>query len=360
MNARNIRLARTASGLSLRSVANAIDNRVTAQAISKYERGEITPGSAVLVALADALDVTVDYLVGEREMALEGVEFRQPAIASKREEAQVAAKVLGLLERYLEVEYLLGLPSVDWDKPREVPFPVAVNAMEADHGARVLRTHWGLGIAPVPALIQVLEGRGIKVVTAELSGVEGVMAHVRRAGGRSVPVVVVNSAACAERQRFAIAHELGHLVLAPSRKVIAENAANRFAGAFLMPAEALWAEVGKRRSSIELGELLCLKPLFGISVPALANRCRDLGIFGPSLHKRLSQEFNRRGWHSPSDNEPLSRPSDERPKRFERLCLRALAEGVVSEPKAAELLNITVRELNHRMEEPPNAANMME
>ena len=356
MNIRNLRLARTASGLSLRSLANAIGNRVTAQAISKYERGEATPGSAVLMALADALGVTVDYLIGEGEMALEGIEFRRPAISSKREEAQVAAKVLGLLERYLAVEGLLGLPSVDWDKPREAPFPVAANMVEADCGAAVLRTHWGLGIAPVPALTEVLEGRGIKVVTAEFSGVAGVMAHVRRAGRRSVPVVVVNSGACAERQRFAIARELGHLVLAAGRKVAAEDAANRFAGAFLMPAEALWAEVGKRRSAIGLGELVRLKPLFGVSAQALANRCRDLGIFGPSLHKRLFQEFGRRGWHSPPFGEPLSQPDSERPQRFERLCLRALAEGVVSEPKAAELLNVAVRELNRRMEAPPDAS----
>ena len=354
MSVRNLKLSRTASGLSLRSLSDAIGNQVSAQAISKYERGEAMPGSGVLMALADALGVTVDYLVGKPEIALEGIEFRRPASSTKREEARVAAKVLGLLERYLAVEGLLRLPSVDWDKPREAPFPVVVNVVEADHGAYALRTHWGLGIAPVPALVQVLESRGVKVAMAELSGVEGMMAHVRRARGHSVPVIVLDSGVCAERQRFAIARELGHLVLAPGRRVAAEEAANRFAGAFLMPAEALWAEVGRRRSAIGLGELVRLKPLFGVSVSGLANRCRDLGIFGPALHKRLWQEFGRRGWHSPPGNEPLSQRG-ERPERFERLCLRALAEGVVSEPKAAELLNVTVQELNRRMEAPPNA-----
>ena len=355
MIGRRLRLARTASGLSLRGLEDAIDNRVTAQAISKYERDEAVPGSAVLIALANALGVTVDYLVGDQEMALEGIEFRRQAISSKREEAQVEAKVLGMLERYLAVEDLLGLPSVEWDKPREAPFPVAVNVLEADRGARALRAHWRLGVEPVPDLVQVLEDRGVKVLATELRGIEGLMAHVRRASGHSVPVVVVNSGACAERQRFTIAHELGHLVLLPGGKVSAESAANRFAGAFLMPAEALWAEVGKRRSFIGLGELFRLKPLFGVSVQALANRCRDLGIFGTSLYRRLFREFDRRGWHTPPYEEPLSRRVGERPQRFERLCLRALAEGVVSEPKAAELLNITVHELNRRMEAPPDA-----
>ena len=355
MVGRRLRLARTASGLSLRGLEGAIDNRVTAQAISKYERDEAMPGSAVLIALANALGVTVDYLVGDQEMALEDIEFRRRAISSKREEAQVEAKVLGMLERYLAVEDLLGLPSVEWDKPREAPFPVAVNVVEADRGARALRAHWGLGIEPVPDLVQVLEDRGVKVLVTELRDIAGLMAHVRRASGHSVPVVVVNSGDCVERQRFTIAHELGHLVLSPGRKVGAENAANRFAGAFLMPAEALWAEVGKRRSSIGLGELFHLKPLFGVSVQALAHRCHDLGIFSQSLYRRLFREFDQRGWHTPPYKEPLSRRGGEQPQRFERLCLRALAEGVVSEPKAAELLNISVHELNRRMEAPPDA-----
>ena len=355
MIGRRLRLARAAAGLSLRGLEGAIDNRVTAQAISKYERDEAVPSSAVLIALASALGVTVDYLAGDQELTFEGIEFRRRAISGKREEAQVEAKVLGMLERYLAVEDLLGLPSVDWDKPREAPFPVAVNVVEADRGARALRAHWHLGIEPVPNLVQVLEDRGVKVLATELKGIEGLLAHVRRAIGHSVPVVVVNSEACRERQRFTIAHELGHLVLSLGRKVAAENAANRFAGAFLMPAETLWAEVGKRRSSIGLGELFRLKPVFGVSVQALTNRCHDLGIFGPSLHKRLFQEFDRRGWHTPPYIEPLSQPHGEQPLRFERLCLRALAEGAVSEPKAAELLNISVHELNRRMDAPPDA-----
>ena len=357
MVGRKLKLARSASGLSLRGLEAAIGNRVTAQAISKYERDEAVPGSAVLIALAKALGVTVDYLVGEHEIALEGVEFRRRAITSKREEAQVEAKVLSMLERYLAVEALLGLPSVEWDKPRQAPFPVAVSVVEADRGARALRAHWGLGIEPIPKLVQVLEARGVKVLATEISGIDGLMAHVRRATGHPVPVVVVNSEACAERRRFAIAHELGHLLLSPARKVSAEGAANRFAGALLMPAEALWAEVGKRRSSVGLGELFSLKLAFGVSVQALADRCRDLGIFGPALHKRLSQEFDRSGWYTPFE-EPLSHRDGERPLRFERLCLRAFAEGAVSDTKAAELLNVSVHELNRRMDGSEDAFGM--
>ena len=39
----------------------------------------------------------------------------------------------------------------------------------------------------------------------------------------------------------------------------------------------------------------------------------------------------------------------ERPNRFNRLCLRALAEGAISESKAAELLGIGIVEVDHYM-----------
>jgi hypothetical protein len=67
----------------------------------------------------------------------------------------------------------------------------------------------------------------------------------------------------------------------------------------------------------------------------------------------LFHEFNRLGWRSPPYQEPYARPGEE-PTRFKRLTLRALAEGAISEPKAAELLGLSVRELNQRMAvEPP-------
>jgi len=133
-----------------------------------------------------------------------------------------------------------------------------------------------------------------------------------------------------------------------------EKAAHRFAGAFLMPADALWSNVGRHRSSIGWSELFALKQLLGASVQAITYRCGDLGIFPLSLSQKLFREFSRLGFRSAPNYEPNQLP-EEKAGRFDRLCYRALAEGAISEPKTAELLNITVRELNRRMEEPAPA-----
>ena len=137
-----IRVCRHASGLSLRDLEARIGNRVTAQAISKYERDEAMPGSGVLIALADALDVSVDYLASDSDIRLEAVDFRKKRLTSKREEAQVEARVLHLLERYLAVEEILRLPTVAWDMPREAPWPVLHDLAEAEHAALGLRAYW--------------------------------------------------------------------------------------------------------------------------------------------------------------------------------------------------------------------------
>jgi Zn-dependent peptidase ImmA (M78 family) len=351
-----LKLARSAASLSLRDLQAKIGNRVTAQAIGKYERDASVPSSSVLIALSDALGVSLDYLVGDQAMVLDGVEFRKKHITSKKDQARVQAKALHVIERYLMVEEILALPSAAWDKPREAPYPVRELA-DADRAARCLREHWNVGIDPIPDLIELLEERGIKVVVVDAEErIDGLAAQVRRAGREPVRVIVIRKGVHGERQRVNLAHELGQMLMeVEGDEKFCEQAAHRFAGAFLMPAEALWSNVGRHRRAIGWSELFALKELFGASMQAITYRCSDLGIFPTPLSQRLLREFSRLGYSSPPKYEPHHLP-EEKPERFERLCYRALAEGALSEPKTAELLDITVRALNRRMEELTAAA----
>src|SRR6266446_3670354 len=341
MIGQRLKRARAASGLSLRELEAAIGNRVTAQAIGKYERNEDIPSSGVLRALASALKVSEDYLLAADELVLDGVEFRKKEIASKREEAFVEGQTVHLLERYLAIEDALGLASVVWDRPREGPYPVK-DVADAENAARSVRVHWGLGIDPIPNLSELLEERGIKILSVDLTDIDGLTAKVRRKGGEPIPVIVVMKNIWAERKRFTLAHELGHMLMDMRPGVDAEKAANRFAGAFLMPVEALWREIGKQRTTISLGELLRLKELFGASFQAIVYRCHDLGIIGDTAYRRLFQVFNEKGWRKPPFEEPgVLEPSREQPQRMQRLCFRALSEGLLGETRAAEILGIS-------------------
>ena len=348
-----IKISRRSAGLSLRDLEAKIDNRVTAQAISKYERDESMPSSGVLVMLADVLGVSVDHLASDSEIVLEAVDFRRKRLTNRREEAQVEAKVLDLLERYLTVEELLGLPTIARDMPRDAPWPVLHDVAEAEQAAFCLRGRWELGLDPIPNLAELLEERGIKVLSMPLSNIDGLTARVRRQDRSVASVIVVNRRNWGDRQRFTLALELGHMALEVAPNIDSERAAQRFAGAFLMPAGTLRARIGKHRKSIGWNELFSLKRTFGVSVQAFTYRCKDLGIFANPLSRRLFNECKDRGWSSPPYREPWATNGEE-PKRFERLCLRALAEGAISESRAAELLGCSVHELVLLMDEPPN------
>ena len=355
-----LRLARSAAGLSLRELSGRMDNKVTAQAIGKYERNESMPRSGVLIALADALNVSVTYLTGDSGIRLQSVAFRTDEKVGKREGDRIWATVLHLLERYLTIEDILGLPSVRWNRPRSAPYPVVNDLLEADRAASSLRQEWGFGLNPLPEVAELMEDKGVKVLFCPLSNdMSGLTAIVRRDDLYDVHVIVVNQDHNRHRQRFTIAHEIGHLVLDVSSRVDEEKAAHRFAGAFLLPEQVLWAKLGKHRSYIDWKELLVLKLIFGISLQAITYRCKDLGIISNALMGRLFDIFKKLGWRSPPYKEPLDALGNKF-GRFEQLCYRALSEGAISESKASELLEISVHDLDRWIRNPSTAAPTLE
>ncbi|MYA91641.1 MAG: helix-turn-helix transcriptional regulator, partial [Synechococcus sp. SB0663_bin_10] len=94
MFSERLKLARKRHGLSLRNLSSRLTGLVSAQAIGKYERGEMMPSSPVAIALAKALDVSVSYLLSPSVLSLQAVEFRKKAATKAREQAMVKAAVL--------------------------------------------------------------------------------------------------------------------------------------------------------------------------------------------------------------------------------------------------------------------------
>lgn len=346
-----LKLAREAAGLSLRAMEDAIGAKVSAQAVGKYENDQMMPGSDVLLALARALKVSPEYLLSNRDIALTGVDFRKDPAAGAREEKAVEAVVIDHLERYLEVEELLPDALLDWAAPKAKEF--AINAVEdAEAAADKLRKLWEIGIDPIPAMAELLEDNGVKVIALDLpQAVSGSKAFASREGQQPVAVIVVNKNHNGERQRFTLAHELAHLVLQLKGEWTekdGEKAADRFAGAFLVTREMLFKRLGKVRTALSPGELLELKAFFKVSVSMLAVRCKQLGIIGQAAFNRLWGTMVRMKWVGKAAVEPHALAA-ERPTRMERLCLRAVMEEAMSGAKAGELLQISVRELDARL-----------
>lgn len=352
-----IKLARRKAGFSLRDLAEKIDNKVSAQAIGKYERDEMEPSSGVLIALGRALGVSLDYLLDSQNIELINVDFRTTANTSAKDRARVETEAIEWVDRYLQIENILEIDGSRWSSPVRSPKKL-ICTEDAEDLANEVRSTWNLGCDPIPNMTELLEEKGLKVLIADLpKRVSGFTCIVRRANDLpDVPVIVVNRDFSLERRRLTLAHELAHRIIDPvnlSRKE-EERAANRFAGAFLIPKEHLEKEVGKHRSALGYKELVDLKCMYRVSAAALLVRLKDIGVISESVLTYAFQSFAS-GWRT-SEPDPLepenARGERERPKRFERLCYRALAEGLISVVKAAELLRCPVEEVKQGLKGP--------
>lgn len=317
-----IKRARITCGLSLRDAAER--SEMSAMAISKFERGEATPTSRSLLALARTLGVRTEYFFRTTSVELESVEFSRSALGQKAR-VQIEGQVLNQVERFLEIVDIypdrtpvfscLALPDV-----------AAYDSLEDI--AVLVRDAWDLGSGPIPNLVTVFEETGIFV--AFVNGhpkFEGLMASAT--GYR---VMAVNALWSDTTQRFHLARFLGRLVLEGRvHGLEGDKAWERFAGAFLVPSGQALNRLGSSRNRLERQELAALENEFGLSIEAWLDRAFDLGVISGAARGRIRRDLRQR---SSSELElDSTKPSLQR-----RLVYRALSEGMVSESKASELL----------------------
>ncbi len=350
-----LKLARKKAGLSLDRLVESIGGIVTKQAISKYERNLMMPDSKVLVALSQSLNVSLDYLFSDQVIDLAGVDFRKTVRAGAKDRARVEASVIDHMERYLAIERILELDSAEW-RPPDLGHAGLASIEDAERLANELRDAWDLGDDPIPDMTSLLEDHGIKVLMLDLpDSVSGMTCFTAiRDSDNRLPIVVVNENQSLERRRFTLAHELAHRVFECGARVVGqeeERAAQRFAGAFLMQAKHLRKEVGSRRGKLGYREIVYLKRMYRVSAAALVMRLRQIGVIEKSTLSTVFQTIGKK-WRT-TEPHPLESGEIagilERPKRFKRLTLWAVAEEFISPAKAMELLQVSAAELKRAM-----------
>jgi len=347
-----LKLARKAARFrNLSDLSEAIDTVTSRQMIRRFEQGEQLPDSKTLLKLCQVLEVSLDYLLNPMGIRLGQVNFRKHSKASANERDAVIRDVLDYADRYLLIEDLLvaeglleaGPPS--WDRPEGAPFKVRSPA-DVEAAAHRVRQAWRLGDDAAPNLTGLLEEHGIKVFPLSLpSSVHGLACKIARPGRQHVQAIVVSGKSSLERQRFTLAHELGHVMMDVHADWDEEKACHRFASAFLMPRTSLLFELGKYRNDFGYEEIIQTKHLYGTSAAALLMRLGDLGVITKHTLERIFRGMGR-NWRK---REPVPLPLEHSPGRFHLLVLRAVAENVVSLSRAAELLRKDTAEVEQTL-----------
>jgi transcriptional regulator with XRE-family HTH domain len=339
MNNLGLRLkqARKARGLSLRALAGLVN--LSHAAIKKYEDGTTYPSSNMQQKIANALNVSMDFFTRPVKVATNNVRFRKQ-VKGKSEEA-LTFEVLHLIERRLELENVYPVSPVPrFAIPTHLPLKIN-NYGVIESITEQLRSHWKLGLAPIHSLIDTLERQGIRILLIEHDDVhfEGLSTIINHQ-----PLLVASSCWPGDQQRFFMARELGYTLLVNrlATHLDEELACNRFAGAFLFPREAVFQAFRKERQSIEWQELHLFKEQFQLSMRAICDRLKELGVIQNTLHESLTFRFRQKGWHR---REPGLAIPPEKAHTFNHLLFQALGEEYLAESEAVELLACTLTQL---------------
>jgi Zn-dependent peptidase ImmA (M78 family)/transcriptional regulator with XRE-family HTH domain len=289
---RRLTLARQVAGLRKNGLAERIGKTPTA--VASYENGTKRPASATVAQLALTLKVEPSFFMGidQRETPIPTPHFRSLRSTTQlvRDQAhaygRLVADVAASLEKYVELPPR-SIPR--WAVPPDEPA-----SGEAEAAGALVRAEWGLGTAPAGHLIRLLENAGVLVVFS-LPQTAAVDAFSFEAGVR--PIVLLNPVKeDYYRQRFDVAHELGHLVMhadsEPGSKLV-EDQAHRFAAEFLMPAAAIIDELPAR---VDWPRLFALKERWGVSLQALLMRCRQLKVMSDSTYQKAMVALSSNGW----------------------------------------------------------------
>jgi Zn-dependent peptidase ImmA (M78 family)/transcriptional regulator with XRE-family HTH domain len=169
----------------------------------------------------------------------------------------------------------------------------------ADGAARYVRKTWGLS-GPIADLIGTVESHGVLVVYRNL----GSRAHDGVSSWPADPIhpaiIVINDDLPADRVRFTVAHQFGHLLLHRTPTDDAEREADRFAAEFLAPESLIAADLAGLTTG-DLAQLARLKDRWGVSIGVLVERARDIGVISERQFREFRVRLANLGWNV---NEP--------------------------------------------------------
>jgi Zn-dependent peptidase ImmA (M78 family)/transcriptional regulator with XRE-family HTH domain len=332
--------ARRLAGLTKKAVGTALG--VSAVAVGQWESGSYPPRPDHVGHLAEVLKVPPAFFAGGRPYArLESsaAHFR----SLRRTPAQQRAKAVAFAEQVWELVHALEkrvqLPPVDL--PGFTAGEVCTGQQPGDpvQAAGALRQAWGLGIAPIPHVVRLIEAHGLIVTLVPFAGAATATVDAFSTSQLPRPIVVLtpDRADDVYRHRFTAAHELGHLLLhgeAAPGDLIQEKEADAFAAEFLTPGEAIRPELPSRMDLKAL-ERLSLK--WGVSADSLVYRCREVGAVSDPAYRRAYQRLNqlrRLGLFSP---EPVEGYPGEIPIMISRAFALAEQNGLTMTTLAREL-----------------------
>lgn len=352
-----LRMARAASGKTQEEACQAL--KVSRPTLISIEKGQRKAKLGEVETLADLYGVALNRLLARDAVHIDlQAQFRRQG--SIDDEARTSVALLNAMATAsVELERLLGVTFTP-SYPPEQPLTHGSIERQAEDAALALRHRLGIGLAPVPDVVSLMESEfKVRIFIRPLpSRISGLFAYEPTVGA----CVLLNANHPRERRASTLMHEVAHFLHTRSVPDVyeadsignspEEKFATAFSFHFLMPPSALrrrFSEIieGDRRFTPR--HLVLLAQAFYVSAEAMCRQLERLELLPPGTYDNLKDRgFNRefvRGIigdpAQPAERIPLS-------PHLAQLASSAHRRGLVSEGQLARMLSldrIAVREI---------------
>lgn len=338
MLGRNIKKYRLLSGLSMRELAEILN--VSHQTIKKYEDNTMTPNSIRLIEIAKVLKVKISDLVNTFNIpTLKYTNFRKSSSLNKKKEEGLKMMISDEVAKYLEIlnfaDEIYSFDKSKWNF-------IVENFKSIEEISIKVRNMLGVSDdCALDNLTDKLEDHNFLILEIDFEEkFDGFCEYIEELA------FIILSSKGYERNRFTLAHELGHLIL-DFKEELDEKEKERycdyFASCLLMPAKAMKRELefGKRKliRNVSLNEVLLLAKEYKVSLNAVIMRLHTLNIIDDNQKRNLFILLSKYGLRTKQ-----LKLTEEHPTRRNKLIFRLEAENMISREEAIKYLGVTTDE----------------
>lgn len=344
-----LRKARKAAGITQAQAAAA--TTVSRPTLIAIEQGTRPVKANELASLAQCYGTGLNRILSPSAVHLDlAARFR--SLGPKRAETLLTVTLLNkLASANVELERLLGIRSQTLPLPEQMIAPGSAGR-QAEEAALSVRFTLGLGLAPVPSLVALLEEElGFRIFVRDLPrAISGAFAYEPEAGA----CILLNARHGPDQHVMTAAHELGHFVSNRSfgdivgeegpRTSKEERFATAFSHAFLMPAATVrrrFLDIRDAFNAFAPAHLASLACSFQVTTEVMSRRLESLGLLPAGTFDRLRErglaaerpEASAGGGHADEVPRPYG-------MRLYRLAAGALCRELLSEGQVSRLLDL--------------------
>lgn len=326
-------IARESRGLSQTDLAN--DVGVSQGNLSKIEQGIYPFGEELLSKVANVLKYPKEFFFEKIEKLPINQQFhRKRKVIQKKYLSELDSN---LTIRRLHIKKLLNSIEIE----DQIPKLNIQDYGSPEEIANKLRLHWKIPSGPIDNLVELLEDHGLIIVyTENYEKLDGMAIPDEE----NIPIIYLNKNKPPDRQRFTLAHELGHIVMhsdyIPMLDDDVEKEADHFASEFLMPtSEFKTLILGRRMNIYDLAEF---KRYWKASMASILYKLNHYNLITPQKYRSLNVEMSRLGYKK---NEPRMGVTIQEPTLLSEIIEFHVKELNYTRGQLANILRLQEEEL---------------